>query len=463
MTMQLATCTALFCDISESTRYASVMGEREYGELLQAYQEIGQRAVEEFEANCSHPNWESDIRGDQICVLAFGDADGDAHGLLELARYLKVGWLFSDYNRLVRIAHNRPPVSIMIGMHTGEVALGDFARSIQGARSAEGYMISIAKRVEGCARKGRATQIMLTEPTIAHLGRDLPVGYLRSGDATLTGGLCYPTNEIVEIDPKFGRHVGAAHGLSAVDAQKYLKQVVHQDPSPWHRMLWSQWNRQYAVNGKPDPTSHDLALLANPYAIELARSMANDLLFAGDAWQAKLWINHSEARAGERRYDLAWNNLMRAAADVMIEHRDGSSGNWKQVFAYCASAERRDDLASAAHLIKAICVAENHVLSGDVGQHSRETPEMVLIYEGLDLLRAQTINPVAFDSWSQRVRKLEKTWFYNIWHYNLHLVLPLLHYFAGVHAGTPREKVYRTMLLAPDPDGSVAAGRTSDA
>ncbi len=326
--------TILFCDLERSTDYAVVLGEGEYGDLLYKFQSTCAEVAGTYAQRRSNRT-EIDIRGDQLCTITWEASDEDCWELLCCAFRLKLIWLLSDYNR-ARVADQRSPVQLAIGLHTGQVVLGSFPRVGLGSNrtSPEGLAISLAKRVEGAARQGQCTRVMLTDPMIARCRRGAAGAKWRGdfqsvprGEVSVTPGLRFPIHEVVDgsvIAQTLDQVLAGTPGFSLAELMSWMQDVERVDPSSWTALVQSEIasmeayddmqrfsREQSANNTAPFWDLQRVAVERNPESIDLPLRLAWHCLAAGRVHDARDLIEQGLQRRGARRMPQAWPALLR--------------------------------------------------------------------------------------------------------------------------------------------------------
>jgi class 3 adenylate cyclase/Flp pilus assembly protein TadD len=178
----------LFADLENSVMLSSTLPPLDYDRLLNSFQDAMLRLVHELGA-LDVPVSEYYVAGDQLAIFFYDptevernrrfDGPSAVEGLareeltaecrrandtllfnaLRAALMLKNNWLVEAAN-IERARQRREPLGLGIGLHTGQVYLHDRP---DGRRRIEGFAVNLAKRVEGYARLGTYSRIMLSE------------------------------------------------------------------------------------------------------------------------------------------------------------------------------------------------------------------------------------------------------------------------------------------------------------
>jgi class 3 adenylate cyclase len=178
----------LFADIENSVMWSGTLPPRDYDNLLNSFQATMYDLAADLRAQ-GFPLAEFAVVGDQLSLFFYdaeeinrnaafaapGAEDPTVRAqLVETCRaaneavlfaafraaiFLKDRWLQHEYN-LERVRRQREPLGLGIGLHYGRVYLKDRA---DGRRRIEGFAVNLAKRVEGYARFGRYSRIMLSQ------------------------------------------------------------------------------------------------------------------------------------------------------------------------------------------------------------------------------------------------------------------------------------------------------------
>lgn len=198
--------TILFADIVDSSMLSYVLAPTLYQELVTAFQRVADEVVADMLRKTDRPPKpvEKSIHGDELYLLLGTDPSTEKEGksddarrrfawlALQIAIRLKRRWVLIDQNSQ-RIDNGQPPISIGIGIHAGPVVLCDPAAGSAGStepqreKTAEGYPINIAKRVETASRSGRFSRIYLTRPIYNRTPADFRQAFVRVDVAELKG------------------------------------------------------------------------------------------------------------------------------------------------------------------------------------------------------------------------------------------------------------------------------------
>ena len=160
----------LFADIIDSAAIAEFTSDEDYDALITEFQSIALEVIRDnlSEARFSPSDgdecfWDYYVRGDEAMVILYTHDQGrDARTALNIAVELKRKFFLSQFNRERR---GRSYFDLGIGIHCGNVVLGKHPRiaSKNSEFNAEGYSISVAKRIEGESRKGKYSKIILSK------------------------------------------------------------------------------------------------------------------------------------------------------------------------------------------------------------------------------------------------------------------------------------------------------------
>src|SRR5262249_38962410 len=109
----------------------------------------------------------------------------DAQAAIAMAIELKRRWLLSEFNQKRR---GKSFYDVGVGLHFGPIMLRRHpsAEGVGRSFNAEGYAISLAKRIEGYARNGRLSKIMLSK-RMSDLADLSTIKVSERRDAPLTG------------------------------------------------------------------------------------------------------------------------------------------------------------------------------------------------------------------------------------------------------------------------------------
>jgi class 3 adenylate cyclase len=178
----------LFADIENSVMLSSTLRPLEYDGLLMEFQQAMQGLVDDLRAE-GYPIGEVSIAGDQLSIFFYDPAEEERNRLLDgpepvegearqavivqcratnddlvfkalmAAIEVKNRWLLQEFN-LERVRHRREALGVGIGFHIGQVYYRDRP---DGRKRIEGFAVNLAKRVEGFARLGDYSKIMLSQ------------------------------------------------------------------------------------------------------------------------------------------------------------------------------------------------------------------------------------------------------------------------------------------------------------
>lgn len=190
----LVEATILFADLINSVGISAVLDFWSYDELIEEYQKHLSLAVKEASRPGDVPVAEEYIAGDQLAVFFYDPeqveknermlalpegseekaklqaeckavCDSALFGALRTAIMLKNSWLSTPLN-VERVKARHLPFDVGVGIHRGMCVLRERA---DGTKKIEGFAINFAKRIEGYARIGRVTQVMLSRGAVERL------------------------------------------------------------------------------------------------------------------------------------------------------------------------------------------------------------------------------------------------------------------------------------------------------
>ncbi len=186
--------TILFADLINSVGISAVLDFWAYDELIEEYQKHLLMAVEEVSRPGDVPVAEKYIAGDQLAVFFYDPKQSETNeriarlppeseerakleeesratcdralfGAVRTAILLKNSWLSTPLN-VERVKARHLPFDVGIGIHRGICVLRE---RWDGGKRIEGFAINFAKRIEGYARIGRVTQVMLSRGAVERL------------------------------------------------------------------------------------------------------------------------------------------------------------------------------------------------------------------------------------------------------------------------------------------------------
>ena len=160
----------MFADIVGASEVSNHKSPSAYAEFVESFQVLFRAVTQEF-AKAWLDQDATDFataRGDEgffrIDRPAGSDMSGDVDLAVQAALELKRRWLCATENRK-RINDGLLPIDLGIGIHTGVVFPSPSQAEL------EGYSINLAKRIEGHAREGKFTRVMLSEAAHGHLSQ----------------------------------------------------------------------------------------------------------------------------------------------------------------------------------------------------------------------------------------------------------------------------------------------------
>lgn len=186
---QIIDATILFIDLMSSVALSTSLSLYEYNDLINEYQDMLRGVIDEIRS--SYPVGEFYLGGDQLAVFFYDPQDAEhvgriaqlrqrnAHsarameleaellarknrclyGALRCGVQVKNAWTAHRRN-VARVEAQQPVLDVGVGINTGHVILQ--ARG-DGLTRIEGFAINFAKRVEGFARFGSYSKIMLSK------------------------------------------------------------------------------------------------------------------------------------------------------------------------------------------------------------------------------------------------------------------------------------------------------------
>lgn len=181
----------LFADLENSVMISSVLPGPEYNQLINTFQGAMLEVVHSLQAQTKTEAYvaEYHIAGDQLSIFFYDPTEvernylldgpdpltGDARAAaiaasrkintdiaisaLKAAIQLKNRWLIEASN-MARVVRHYEPFGVAIGLHAGRV---HYSLRSDGTKRAEGYTINLAKRIEGFARQGVYSRIMVSQ------------------------------------------------------------------------------------------------------------------------------------------------------------------------------------------------------------------------------------------------------------------------------------------------------------
>lgn len=172
----------VFVDATDSVAASHVLGPRDYDEqflkpLQGCYRQVlytfrlakkPQEKVQQFDRKrlpkYTKFSFEADVRGDQMVAMFFsGEIHRDVRMAVWLALETVCRWKISTKNSK-RILDGMEPHEVRAGVHVGPITFRErpYGMRYREDRTAEGYAINFAKRVESKAEEGIYTRVMLT-------------------------------------------------------------------------------------------------------------------------------------------------------------------------------------------------------------------------------------------------------------------------------------------------------------
>ena len=181
----------LFADLENSVMISSVLPGPEYNHLINTFQGAMLEVVHALKSQTQQEGYvaEFHIAGDQLSIFFYDPQEVErnyaldgpeplvgeeraqaiansrqinidiAIAALKAAIQLKNRWLIEAGN-MARVVRHYEPFGLAIGLHAGRV---HYSLRPDGTRRAEGYTINLAKRIEGFARQGLYSRIMVSQ------------------------------------------------------------------------------------------------------------------------------------------------------------------------------------------------------------------------------------------------------------------------------------------------------------
>lgn len=165
---EIRSAAILFADVCNSTEIANILPLGDYDAFLNEFQVLMREAIDEVisDRKFAEGDLEASVRGDEAFLIIYGGQGPEAirrnlQAALDIGLTMKRKWVLSSFNR-GRTRHGKGIEDIGIGVHLGEVVVG--VHPARGQRlTAEGWAISLAKKVEGLTRQGEYSRILVTE------------------------------------------------------------------------------------------------------------------------------------------------------------------------------------------------------------------------------------------------------------------------------------------------------------
>lgn len=371
--------TILFIDLMGSVALSNTLTILEYNDLLNDYQDVLRRVMEEIEE--PYPVAEHYLGGDQLAVFFYypGDAGKQEqatglrrakprseeaaaldhelfmrrtralYGALRTAVQVKNAWIGHPRN-VARVRSQQPVLDIGVGINTGQVILqhrGD------GLERIEGFAINFAKRVEGFSRYGEFCKIMLSK-TAYETFRSTVIGHsmlkqraffqMYTPGAGLLKGLA-PGTHVYEL--KFF-HQLAGFGIPAGQVQLY-EQIFRVDP----KNIWAYSNLMDYY-------------LYHQGELDAALEIAQKALYSNPE-NEKIYYDLAKINSELEEYELAHeycqrclrlNNEMDIGYDLLGDIERKRGGNWEDVLAYRAKALALSPSSAGYHFELAMALAQ---------------------------------------------------------------------------------------------------------
>lgn len=162
----------MFVDIVGSSEISNNKTLEDYYDFLGQFRDCFLKVCDhykklEYEEH-ERPFFHREVRGDEGCVKifvpgpSFSSVASNIKTAISIALDLKREWLLTKFNRQRIRKDQLLPIEIAIGIHAGKVWV---TKEGSVEYRPEGYAINLAKRIEGEARNGKFTHILLSEAT----------------------------------------------------------------------------------------------------------------------------------------------------------------------------------------------------------------------------------------------------------------------------------------------------------
>ena len=185
----------LFADIMNSSELANSLIFEEYNVFVEEFQQVMGEVLNGnilcMKEYSPGSNFEASIRGDEVCLILYTDnIEEDIKTVFRVAVEMKRKWLTSKKN-VQRIKDGRNIIDIGIGVNCGYLIVSDHHRivgkKITSQRTAEGYSINLAKRIEGYSREGDYSKIFVSRSVFNILRVKFQIAFSRVHRATFKG------------------------------------------------------------------------------------------------------------------------------------------------------------------------------------------------------------------------------------------------------------------------------------
>jgi len=167
----------LFADIMGASEVSNHTTPGEYFHFVQSFQETFKKTCRDYLHGYDDTKGAHFIssRGDEGLLMIFPERDGNTSmgthvdSALHIAFALKRQWFSNPRNRERIKDKNLLPIDIGIGIHLGRTwvqkLVGEIKDKAFNPKNVvlEGYAINLAKRIESHSRKGRYTNVLLTD------------------------------------------------------------------------------------------------------------------------------------------------------------------------------------------------------------------------------------------------------------------------------------------------------------
>jgi len=271
----------VFIDVVDSAELSNVLTYEQYNVFINDFQNVAKEVVknnliENLEYNMDkHRCWEASIRGDELCVILYSDVDEklvkfyrkkDIKTAVLLAIEMKRKWLTCKRND-IRIKDNKIPIEISTGINAGFIIIGKHQRitydqKLIKEKSAEGYTINLAKRIEGHSRNGKFSKIFVGRSVYNTLAIDFQIAFDQAYLALFKG--ISQTIPVYEIK-SFG-HVEDTEFVPKLDDNEIeiFEKAVEQNPHDLWLILDLAHQHYDKENYRDAAEKYKLALEINP-------------------------------------------------------------------------------------------------------------------------------------------------------------------------------------------------------
>jgi tetratricopeptide (TPR) repeat protein len=388
---ELINATIMFVDLMNSVSLSSSMTFFEYDKMIDEFQMTMQDELEVVRRNLEVV--ESHIGGDQLCVFFYDPAEveinrrvietegggggsdlaeadratinrvreGFAYDALVLAILIKNRWISHPIN-VERIVKFQPYLDLGIGINAGKVIL---RKRYDGRVRIEGFAINLAKRVEGFARSGHFSRIMVSKGFFdlirnqvhSHVMLKQRLFFTRHvPEPGVLKGLP-PNTSVYEL--KFFHRIGSLK-IARETVAAYERAFVADPTNLWFYTLLIEYLLYHAKDYDKSRRIAETALNCNPANEKIYFDLANICQKMGDADGAREYC----------RLALRLNHELDYAYEVLadMEPQD-KAGNERRVELYTkalavapGSPANKFNLASALFEVGRTDEARKHML-----------------------------------------------------------------------------------------------------